>query len=136
VKSIGVLLNHFHWLKVLKLGALGYLVFSVVTISREVTYIRDIPYIAYFESAFQQISVNDIKRGKSSDVSKVHIVIHSGTTNIKSYMPGDNRFKLLLFPGQTIIEEEMVFHDAKNVMNLSITESKGKMERIISLGRV
>ena len=94
--AVGIELHHLHRLELLQTGFLSDLILALIRIVLQVTYIRDIPYIAHLIAQILQIAVEQIKRDGRTGMPQMRIAVHGRTADIHAYVSLVKRFERFL----------------------------------------
>ena len=105
MEAIGVILCHFHRLKLFQSGFLRNLVFALVSIVLKMTYIRNVSNIANFVADMLQVTEKKVESDGWTSVSEVSITIDSRAADIHADSSWIERFEEFLLPAQRIINK-------------------------------
>ena len=84
--AVGIELHHLHRLELLQTGFLSDLILALIRIVLQVTYIRDIPYIAHLITEVLEITIKQIKRDGRTGMPQMRIAVHGRTADIHAYV--------------------------------------------------
>ena len=103
--AVGVVLCHFHRLKLLQPCLLRYLVFALVGIVFEVSDVSNIAYISHLVAEMRQVSEHYVECDSRSGMTEMRVAIDCWTANIHANVRGMKWLKSFFLTSEGIVNE-------------------------------
>ena len=101
--AVGVVLCYLHRLQLFQSCLLGNLVFALVGIVLQMTYIRDVTHVPYFIAKVFQVTEQQVEGDGRTGMTQMGIAINGRTTDIHAHMRGVDGLETLFLTSQRIV---------------------------------
>ena len=105
VEAVGVVLGYFHRLQLLQSCLLGNLIFALISIMLQMTYIRDVTNIAHLVTDVLQVAEKYIEGNGRTGMTQMSIAVYGRTAHVHTHSAWGERTEEFLLSAQRVINE-------------------------------